>query len=195
MVNILLIINMTTISLLFLVLIYYGNLISKTIGFKELSYYYKAFKGRSKGLILIRVYNEDSSVNYFIGHKKASKLILSNINGDEQQSAFILNPQCIYKNELGLNCIDYFESDIDPRDWKSGQEVTTSPIALQNIVTNATKAEVMSNGMQDFFLKHFKTIGLGVIILVGILGFIILTQNGDITTCYQQMSSINVVAQ
>jgi hypothetical protein len=184
-----------TYALFILIGFNYYNKIEKTIGLNGLSYYFKAFKGRDKGIILIRVYNEDLTTNYALGRKEAEKIILTNINGEEKQSAFILRSDCIYTNELGLKCIDYYASDIDPKDPKTGDIVTTSPIALQNIITNATKAEVLSNGAQDFFIKNFKIIGIGIIGLVAVLGFIILTQNGDISACYQSLNSIKVIAE
>lgn len=174
---------------------YIFHIIGKTTGLSNLLMYYRAFRGRKKDLMLVRLYRENGNIDYFLGQKKGSDLVLVSTHKDLKQSSFILKSECIYKNEMNLNCIDYYEKDIDPRNWITGEIMTTSPIALQNIITNATKADLLTDGFQKFLQKWAGWIMLFIFGLISVLAFVIINQNQQIADLTIQLATTNIISQ
>ena len=168
-------------------LLYFNSI----VGLKNFFLYFKAYRGRKKGLILVRIYQKTGSAFYFLGKKKGQNVVFIN-DTDKNEVSYILTPKSIYRNELNLNCIDYFERDVDARSWSSNTTHTLSPQAFSNIVSNLVKSEVSSSFFEDFIKKYGKLLGIGFLIFVGILVFIIMQQNDHIVTLSTKLASQSI---
>jgi hypothetical protein len=175
-----------------MVFMYIYFMIDYSLGFSNLYNIYQAKKGQKKGVILINLYKDDGTSEFRLGQKKGSELIMLRVNKKDKDSIFVLNSECIYRR-FGINMVDYFEKDIDPRDWRTGQIATTSPIALQNIITNATKAELLSDSFIDFIRRNLVYILMAIVGIIAILGFVIITQNDQLLTLTGQYFSDRVI--
>lgn len=133
----------------------------------------------------MRVYNKTGSVTMYASEKEGDHILTIN-NHEKQKLSYIINPQEIYKNEYNFNCLDYFEEETEPRSWRLRPEYAMSPNAFSHTMTNISKSETMTKGI-DYYLKRYGKIALIVIgAIVGVLVFVILNQNDTIAQLTQQ---------
>lgn len=181
-----------TCFILFLIIFILNIVISKTIKLSGLFSYYKAFKGYNKGLILIRVYFKSGKIIYRVGKSKGSEFVEVDLKKDGNIASYPLISEYVYINEIGLRCLDVFENDIEPRSWFNKVTEPLSPFHLRNSVTNSIKSEKISSPLEDFIKKYGYYIGLGVIIIIGIMGFVMMQQNDTIVDLSKQLAGINI---
>ena len=170
-------------------------MINKTITFKTLKSYYYAVKNKKKGSFLARIYKSDGTVDYRLLQKKGSNLLLGQLTDTDNDSALILNSDFIYQNEIGLNCCDFFEKDIEPRRWKLNRDYVTSPQAFNNILLNAVKSETSYKDLLGY-LKHpfVKLILISLGLLFAGLLFLVLNQNQQIVDLSTQIATNKVLS-
>lgn len=133
----------------------------------------------------MRVYTKTGSCTMYAATKEGDHMLTID-NQDKQKLSYIINPQEIYKNEFNYNCLDYFEEETEPRSWRSRPEYAMSPNAFSHTMTNISKSETMTKGL-DYYMKRYGKIALIVIgAIVGVLVFVILNQNDTIAELTQQ---------
>ena len=179
--NIIILVLSSFLSLLFLGIFYFLWNIITLLGIRNIFIYLKVWKGRKKGLILLRVYSKLGNVWYRLGTPKGSELVTCDLRGDGKMASFISDSSKVYFNEMNIRTLDVFENDDEPRSWINTYDFPVSPLTFENINVNSIKSESASNWLEDFLRKWGKPIRLFILLLFAIMGFILLHQMDTIT--------------
>lgn len=179
-------------SLLFLFVIFILVTVNRVIGIKNLLIYLKAWKGRNKGLVLLRIYSKVGNVWYRLGTQKGSELVTCDLKGDGKIATFISDSHKVYFNEMNIRTLDVFENDDEARSWINNYDFPVSPLTFENINVNSIKSESASNWLEDFIKKWGKLIGLFLLILFAIMGFIMLHQMDTITQLSMKLAGTHL---
>lgn len=144
--------------------------IVKGIGFRNLFSIFRVKMRVRKGFGFVRIINQ-TGIPENIVYKFTGKETLQPFG--EKKGDYIYKPHCLGLNEFGIPTISYRKGDAEPIDPRTGLQTVTSAEMIEEIIARAIKAEqLMANGLGDWLKDNWKTIGLGVLILIG--GFLFL---------------------
>jgi hypothetical protein len=153
---------------LMVILGFFTFVIFKGVGFRNLFAIFKTKIRRRKGWGLIRMLHLTGYPQYIPVIFDSEQLVPFPKNKEEK---YILKRYCIYENEYGIPTIDYRKGEADPIDYRAGVQTVTSPKVLGNLQARAIKAENSIDPGMEWLKNNWKTIGIGVLIFVGIAAF------------------------
>lgn len=105
----------------------------------------------------------------------------------EGKGRYNFKAHCLGGGVFNLPTISYRFGDSDPINPRTGLQTVTSAMVLENIIARAIKAEATANSqLEEWLKKNWKTVGIGFLLFVGGLLFIIMHQMDTITTLTAQ---------
>lgn len=157
-------------------------LMQLSIGFRNWLAFFKARLGVKKGFGHVRMIHPTGT----------EELIACKFTGDylepfgKEKGKYVFKSECVGLGAFNIPTISYRYNDADPIDPKNGLMTATSPQILENLIARAVNAEKGVSGEFEWLKKNWKTLGIGLLILVGLFLFGYMQSLEAVTACYQE---------